>query len=98
MSAQVFAVKKFHPVWASGAAIRRTGFWLHATTTAKPGTGFLQLYNHYSSQERLFSFFPRRVDFGVSIDIRQHPIVRKTTHSHIATPQATSGQILCNFL
>jgi hypothetical protein len=55
MSAQVFAVKRFYPVWASGTAIGRTGFYLHRTTTAKPGTGFFQLYNHYSSQKRLFS-------------------------------------------
>jgi hypothetical protein len=56
MSAEVFALKRFYPVWASGAAIGRTEFCLHTTTTAKPGTGFFQLYNHYSSQERLFSF------------------------------------------
>jgi hypothetical protein len=47
MSAQVFALKRFYPVWASGAAIGRTRFYMNTTT--KPGTGFLQLYNHFSS-------------------------------------------------
>ena len=77
MSVQVFAVKRFYPVGqVVCAAAGRTGFCLYTTTTAaattKPGTGFFQLYNHHSSQERsfvvfIFVFRPRRVDC-----LRQH--------------------------
>ena len=78
MSVQVFAVKRFYPVeQVVCAAAGRTGFCLYTTTTTaaattKPGTGFFQLYNHHSSQERsfvvfIFVFRPRRVDC-----LRQH--------------------------
>jgi mediator of RNA polymerase II transcription subunit 13 len=41
-----------------------------------------------------FSFFVHgESTVCASIDVRQHPVVRKTTHRHLAAAQATSGGV-----
>ena len=96
MSVQVFAIKRFYPVWTSSAAIGRTGLPAHNSITSHR---FLPtLIPLFQPGTVVFIFVHGESTFRVRIDVCQHPVVRKTTHSHLVTAQATSSGIHGNFL
>ena len=61
----------------------------HKKKTTIPGTGFFQLYNHFSSQEQSFSSTVSRLFASVSASINIQSYARgKTTHSNLPTTQS----------